>query len=860
MASKCFIYVFSLALFSITSNEMCYASRNLLQATPTVPQPQIPTIPTLPQPQMPTIPTLPQPQIPTIPTLPQPQMPTIPTLPQPQIPTIPTFLNMPKVSMPPLPSMPTIPNLPTSLPNIPFFAPPPSKKFPSKLLQDKSPIELLTGSLPDYTHLRAFGCLCYASTLKAGRDKFKPRAIPCVFLGYPLGKKAYKLLDLHSKKIFTSRDVIFFETVFPSITDSSSSPLFPVFDSSFIDDFPLPVHSSPPPSPYHSIPDPPTSDSSQSHSSSSSIPSSLSSSSSAPSPPSIPPVRHSTRVSHPPAYLHDFVCHNASSFSDSCHHTITNFCFSSSSIPLSDIPVSSQQLLYSIDTFVEPKSYAEAATHPQWVEAMQKEFDALAANKTWIVVDLPKHKKPICCKWVYKVKYKADGSLERCKARLVVRGDTQKYGLNYLETFSPVVKMTTVRSLIAVATKMGWVMSQLDVNNAFMHGDLDEDIYMKPPQGMHLPSSQCLKLQKSLYGLKQASRLWYGKLSSALLQLGYKRSSNDHSLFFKTMMGSVVYLAVYVDDIILTGNNQAEIDHVKAFLDSTFKIKDLGFLNYFLGIEVLQHSDGLILTQRKFAKDLIAEFSPPIPSPVSSPLPSVSNLKLNEGEPLSDPLQYRRLIGKLNYLTSTRPDISFAVQHLSQFMHDPRSPHWLAALHTLAYVHGSLTQGLFFNKNVDFSLAAYCDSDWASCPNSRKSVSGYFISFGGSPISWKSKKQHTVSLSSAEAEYRSLRRVTAELSWLTRLLSDLQVTNITPIDVKCDSQAAIHIAKNHVFHERTKHIELDCHFIREKLQDGLISLHHVSTQEQLADILTKNLPKPQHEKLLSKLGVLQPPT
>ncbi|KAK9061911.1 hypothetical protein SSX86_019095 [Deinandra increscens subsp. villosa] len=703
-------------------------------------------------------------------------------------------------------------------------------RFPSKLLNNKSPFELLTGKAPSYHHLRAFGCLCYASTLKAGRDKFQPRAVPCIFLGYPVGKKAYRLFDLTSKSFFVSRDVIFFENVFPTLQQSNAS-IFPVFDSCFVDDFPISSSNPSLPSDCSSSSFPFMSDPISTSPVSPTLPVS------SPSvPPPTLPVRQSTRISKPPIHLQDYV------------------------FDLSTLPSTSQNLLHSLDSIIEPQSYTEAAKHPEWLEAMKKEFDALEANKTWIVVDIPPHKKPIRCKWVYKVKYHADGTLERCKARLVVRGDTQTYGIDYLETFSPVVKMTTIRTLIVVATKMNWVLSQLDVNNAFLHGDLDEDIYMHPPQGMNLLSSQCLKLQKSLYGLKQASRQWYGKLSAALLSKGYKRSSNDHSLFSKVMVGSVVYLAVYVDDIIITGSNTAEIDSLKDFLHTTFKIKDLGFLNYFLGIEVLQHSDGLILTQRKFAKDMVAEFFIDSPPVVSSPLPSALSLKLNEGDLVSDPLQYRRLVGKLNYLTNTRPDLSFAVQHLSQFMQDPRLPHWKAALHTLAYVHGSFSQGLFFNKTSDCTLTAYCDSDWASCPNTRKSVSGYFITFGGSPISWKSKKQNTVSLSSAEAEYRSLRRVTAELTWLIRLLADFQVPDLTPVTVNCDSQAAIHIAKNPVFHERTKHIELDCHFVREKLQDGLISLVHTPTQSQLADLLTKSLPKHQHHHLLSKFGVLQPQT
>ncbi|XP_022040747.1 uncharacterized mitochondrial protein AtMg00810-like [Helianthus annuus] len=255
---------------------------------------------------------------------------------------------------------------------------------------------------------------------------------------------------------------------------------------------------------------------------------------------------------------------------------------------------------------------------------------------------------------------------------------------------------------------------------------------------------------------------------------------------------STVHVAVYIDDILVTGNNSEEIVALKDLLHTTFQIKDLGILNYFLGIEVLHHSNGTILTQRKFAIDLIKDFADVHLPVVSSPLPPHLQLKTADGPILTDPFQYRQLVGKLNYLTHTHSDLAFAVQFLSQFMQDPRLSHWQAALHTLAYVKVTASQGLFFNNLSTFDLIAYCDSDWASCPNTRKSVSGYFVSFGGSPISWKSKKQPTEALSSAEAEYRSMRRVTAELAWLTRLFHEFNVSDMTPVPLKCDSQAAIY--------------------------------------------------------------------
>jgi len=257
--------------------------------------------------------------------------------------------------------------------------------------------------------------------------------------------------------------------------------------------------------------------------------------------------------------------------------------------------------------------------------------------------------------------------------------------------------------------------------------------------------------------------------------------------------------------------------------------------------------------------ELLKEFDCLHASGVVTPLDCNVKLQADMGELYSEPTKYRKLVGKLNFLTHTRPDIAFSVQHLSQFMQAPRIPHFQAALHVLRYLKNEPTLGILLHTDPSLSLLAYCDADWASCPHTCRSVSGYVVFLGSTLISWKSKKQQTISLSSAEAEYRSMRRLVAELAWLSRLLGDLTVDTVTPIPLKCDNQAAIYIAKNPVFHERTKHIELDCHFVREKLLQGLVSLSHVSTKFQLADIMTKSLSGVQHHTILDKLGVSPPP-
>uniref|UniRef100_A0A1S4BN74 Uncharacterized mitochondrial protein AtMg00810-like n=1 Tax=Nicotiana tabacum TaxID=4097 RepID=A0A1S4BN74_TOBAC len=373
--------------------------------------------------------------------------------------------------------------------------------------------------------------------------------------------------------------------------------------------------------------------------------------------------------------------------------------------------------------------------------------------------------------------------------------------------------MSTVKTLVAVEVKTGWPLFQLDVNNAFLYGDVVEKVYMRLPPGLSVsspPSSAPLvcKLQKSLYGLRQASR-----------------GSGD----------SLVIIVVYVDDIVLTGTDLYEITALKYFLHDRFKIKDLGLLNYFLGIEMLYTPFGVFLHQKKFINDLLKEFHCDVCTPVVCPLELNEKLKASVGEPLPNPEVYRNLIRKLNFLTLTRPDLSFAVQHLSQFMQKPCVPHTKSALHLLRYLNGTSDPEIFLNNSSYFSVQVYCDSDWGPCPDSRRSVTSFCILLGGSLVCWKSKKQAVISLSSAEAEYRSLSKVVAEVTWLARLLVDFGITDLSSIPIYCDNQTTIHITKNHVFHERTKHIELDCHFVRTKLADGLVTQLYTSSSTQMAD-------------------------
>ena len=338
-------------------------------------------------------------------------------------------------------------------------------------------------------------------------------------------------------------------------------------------------------------------------------------------------------------------------------------------------------------------------------------------------------------------------------------GNRQQYGIDHSETFAPVAKLTTVRTLLAVAAMEKWHTCQMDVRNAFLHGDLVDTISMKLPSGyIHMgcrvsqtssytipsnKSGSCTlvcKLHKSLYGLRQSPRLWFSKLSNFLLSIGYVQSKADYSLFFLHQDDCLTFILVYVDDLLLCGNSMHAINNLKSKLSQTFHMKDLGDLRYFLGIEIDRNNDGIFLCQKKYTSDILSEFGMNNCKPLQLPLDTHLKLTPEKGDPLPDSTVYQRLIGKLIYLTITRPDICFSVQLLSQFMQKPTTVHLQSAKRVLRYLSGTISQGILLASESAAKLTAFCDSDWASCAITRRSTSGYCIFLGDSPISWKAKK------------------------------------------------------------------------------------------------------------------------
>ncbi|KAJ4767896.1 Gag/pol [Rhynchospora pubera] len=494
-------------------------------------------------------------------------------------------------------------------------------------------------------------------------------------------------------------------------------------------------------------------------------------------------------------------------------------------------------------TDADPTNFAQASKQPQWQEAMTKEFQALLQNKTWILVPPPVDQHIVGCKWIFKTKRHANGTIERYKARLVAKGYTQEEGVDYFDTFSPVVRPTTIRIVLSVAVSNQWVIRQLDINNAFLHGELHETVYMQQPPGFvnTSHSSHVCLLKKAIYGLKQSPRAWFHTLSSALTEFGFIGSKFDPSLFIAHHNNHTTIVLVYVDDIIITGTSTTAVNNLIATLQQRFALKDLGPLHFFLGIAVTNNKDGMILSQKQYILNLLCRTHMTNAQPVSTPMAVNTTLSKYDGEPFHDPKLYRAVVGALQYITITRPDITFPVNKCSQFMHSPTLAHWTAVKRILRYLKGSVSHGLHLKPSTSTQLHAYTDSDWAGCPDDRRSTSAFCIYLGSNLVSWSSKKQPTVSKSSTEAEYRSLALAGAELVWVQYILRELHVPLFQPLVLWCDNIGATYLASNQMFHARTKHVEIDFHFIRERVVNKQLMVKFIPSKDQIADGLTKGL-------------------
>jgi hypothetical protein len=493
----------------------------------------------------------------------------------------------------------------------------------------------------------------------------------------------------------------------------------------------------------------------------------------------------------------------------------------------------------------EPSCYREAADYQEWIDAMDKEMESIEKNKTWELVKLPIGKKPIGLKWVYKLKRNSDGEVQKHKARLVAKGYVQKHRVDYEEVFAPVARLDTVRFMLALAANLGWKVHHFDVKSAFLHGDLEEEVYVSQPEGYVVKGKEqyVFRLSKALYGLKQAPRAWNVKLDKSLKKLGFSRCLCDQAVYIRGEGMDSVILGIYVDDLIVTGGNPDSVKNFKNEMMIEFEMTDLGLLSYYLGIEVDQKSDYITVKQSGYARKVLGQFGMQDCSSIKIPMDPGCKLDEDKGGVPVDSTEYRKMIGCLRYLLHTRPDMSYAVGVASRFMEKPTVMHVKAVKQILRYLHGTLELGLVYVQCGNASqLVGYTDSDHGSDTVHRKSTSGMAFYLGENLITWNSYKQKTVSLSSCESEFKAATAAAQQALWLRNLFSEVLRQKPAAVTLYVDNNSTIALMKNAVFHGRSKHIEIKYHFIRECIERGGINVKRVGTNEQKADSLTKALP------------------
>ncbi len=775
-----------------------------------------------------------------------------------------------------------------------------------------TPYEAWYGDKPDISHLRTLGCRALA--LKTKKRKFQAdKGVECRLLGYK-SSRIYIFLR-HDGQIIQSSNAVFFEPK-PLSTNSGTStnvstpgtipspasqqagsasgetqlpkrrriegdgiialpdpPPWPQSEPTLTE--PDPLEQPTEPSPFHRRPDQPAASQDQHDSlalqdrldtpasnprlstplstpgrASQAGPSTSSSETAESQPDHI--VKQSTLQNHPELWV--------SSRATKGH-------YSSNSVQRYQFPVMCFHMnvcLLSAGTeAVDPRSVREAKDGPYWdtwLVAMKDEFDSLCQNETWTLVPRPADRATLRGKWVYKTKTGPDGEILRHKARWVVRGFEQKEGIDYNETFASVVKPMTYKALFAIAAALDLELHQMDVKTAFLYGLVEETIYVEQPDEFSDGTGSVCQLKRALYGLKQAPRVWYLTLSTFLLALGFKPLSADLGIFCKDN----TYIAIYVDDLLIAGPSIAGINDVKAALSRRFQMSDLGECSWYLGMKITRDRPqrSITLSQTGYIDRILSDFGMRDCKPAATPMDA--NTKLvppEETYRAEEKLRqsYARAIGTLMYLMlGTRPDIAFAVSCLARYMSNPTPAHEKALKRVFRYLRGSSTFVLAYKGELQ-PLVGYTDADWGGDPQTRRSTSGYLFNIGSAAISWSSKRQPCVALSSCKAEYMGETQATKEAVWLRELMKGLTAQKEPAATVIfADNQGAIALAKNPQFHARTKHIDIQHHYVREAVEEGKVELQFTPTERQVADGLTKPLPRPAFEKFHKALGLRLP--
>ena len=507
----------------------------------------------------------------------------------------------------------------------------------------------------------------------------------------------------------------------------------------------------------------------------------------------------------------------------------------------------------------EPTCVDDALKDSSWINAMQEELNQFERNEVWNLVPRPKGKTIIGTKWVFKNKADENGKVVRNKARLVAKGYSQEEGIDFDETFVPVARLEAIRLLLAFACFKNFKLFQMDVKSAFLNGFIKEEVYVEQPPGFEdtFKEDYVFKLKKALYGLKQAPRAWYERLSAYLIKNNFKRGKIDTTLFLKHIDNDLLVVQIYVDDIILGSTNESLCREFAKLMQAEFEMSLMGELTFFLGLQIKQTTDGIFIHQEKYTKQIIKKYSFENAKHNSTPMSSSSRLDLDSsGKKVNEKL-YRGMIGSLLYLTASRPDILFSVCLCARFQSTPTETHLSAVKRIFKYLSNTSKLGIWYPKNNNFNLIGYSNADYAGCKIDRKSTSGTCQFLGDKLVSWSSKKQNFVALSTAEAEYVSIGNCCAQILWIKQQLSDYGLC-FNKIPIKCDNTSAINLTKNPVHHSRSKHIEIRHHFIRDHVLNGDIEVEFVPTNIQFADIFTKPLDKTRFEFIRNEIGVCNP--
>lgn len=713
-----------------------------------------------------------------------------------------------------------------------------------------TPFEVLFGRKPTLSYLRVFGSRCWYTVPRGSVDKLDPRAREGIMIGYARGIRGYKVWDTKEGKVIATRDVRFDELgEYDAHGDESPAKIAAGVDEN-ADEADT---SNQPTGP----------DEQSAGSANESLGDALDA--------------FVDAVDDQPAD-DDFVPDDSPT-QDTESQTDSSAPRRSARAPKprkqwwkgdgADVDSQSANVaaLISKAASDDPTSFSDAVSRPngnEWRKSMKVEHDSLIENKCWKLVPRPSDSNVLRSKWVYKRKEEqtTEGTLgERLKSRVVAGGNGQIEGVDFSETYAPVVKLTSIRVILSIVAMLGLLLHQMDFVTAFLNGDLNETVYMEQPRGFEEgdPAKTVCLLLKSIYGLKQSPRQWYAKIDDFFIRdLGMESNPADECVYVRRKGGQILIIALYVDDILIACSSKSILDDMKQQLTARFKMKDLGESRIILGMDITRDyvNRTISLSQSRYAQKVIDRFGMSSAREVTTPMDSSIDLTV-KSEPCSEP--YREAIGSLMYLmVGSRPDLAYCIGNLSKHVQNPTAVHWDAVTRVIRYVIRTKDLGLVFGGTDDPKTPlVYVDADWAGDCETRRSMSGYVAMMGGAAVAWGARPQEVVALSSAESEYISMCNGARETVWLRRLVSGMKIIDgmDAPTTMLVDNQAAKALANNSAVNRRNKHIDVRFHYTRQVIQEGALKPRYCCTEEMVADMMTKPLGRVKLQKFRNDAGL-----